>query len=219
MAGVLAGAQARAGMPEYVRAALANFSPEPPAGWAYTLTTVRNNEARATARFDPAKPPTERWALRELNGKTPSPSEAAQYARARAGDATPANAQGAFQKGDIDPASVTLISEDAERGEFRCTFRAEATGADKMLGHLVLRLTIAKQRPHVEQYVLELKEPYSPVLGVKMRELRVVARFTPPGDGRPSLPSGQSSHFVGRWFFFGMNEDLELTYTDFAPAR
>jgi hypothetical protein len=218
-AAVAAADVARAETPEYVRTALTSFSPEPAPRWAYTLTTVRNNDARSVARFDPTKPPIERWTLLELNGRKPTPAEANQYARARAGDTTPASAQGAFQKGDIDPASITMISEDAERGEFRCAFRAEAAGANKMLGHLILRLTVAKQRPHVEQYALELKEPYSPVLGVKMRELRVTARFTAPSEGRPSFPSTQTSHFAGRWFFFSMNEDLVLTYTDFVPER
>jgi hypothetical protein len=224
--GLLAGAwllalalPVRAEMPEYVRTALNSFSPEPPAGWSYTLTTVRNNEARATARFDAAKPPGQQWTLLELNGRAPTTSEADQYARSRASDTTAASDRGAFQKRDIDPASVTLISENEERGEFRCAFRPEATGADKMLGHLMLRLTISKRQPHVEKFILLLTEPYSPVLGVKMHELRVETEFAPPAADRPSFPAKQSSHFLGRIFFIGTEENLVLTYSDFAAAR
>jgi hypothetical protein len=183
------------------------------------LTTVRNQDARATARFDPSKPYGQQWTLLELNGHRPTPSEAEQYARARAGDTTPASTRGAFQRRDIDPASVTLISETDERAEFHCTFRPEATGADKMLGHLALRLTIARHEPHVEKAVLELREPYSPIFGVKMRELRVDMSFTSPTTDRPCLPREQTSHFLGRLFFFGMEENLVLTYSDFAPAH
>jgi hypothetical protein len=225
-AGLLAGGwlfalllPARAEMPDYARAALNTFSPEPPAGWSYTLTTERNHEARATARFDATKPAGEQWTLLELNGHAATASEAEQYARSRGTDTTPAGERGAFQKRDINPATVTLISEDAERGEFRCAFRAEATGADKMLGHLVLQLTIAKRQPHVEKFILLLTEPYSPVLGVKMRDLRVQMDFAPPAEGRPSLPTMQSSHFVGRIFFIGTEENLVLTYSDFVPAH
>ena len=206
-------------MPDYAKAALQSFSPEPPAGWAYTLTTVRNQEARATARFDPAQPPAARWTLVELNGQAPGARDAENYARARASDTTPASAQGAFQRRDIDPATLTLVSETDTHGEFTCRFRTEATGADKMLGHLALRLTITKQDPHVEKYVLEMQEPYSPILGVKMRELRVEGTFSPPRNGQPALPLRQTSHFVGRMFFFGIEEILELTYRDFAPVR
>jgi hypothetical protein len=218
LAVLLGGTGGIAAMPDYVRTALANFSTEVPAGWAYTLTTVRNAEARTTARFDPARPPAEQWTLVDLNGHAPSAREAAQFARARAGSGPATTQQGTFRKGDIEPASVTLIKEDAERGEFTCTFREEATGADKMLGHLTLRLTVNKRQPHVEKFVLELKEPYNPVLGVKMRELVVQMNFTPPTGERPSLPNSNHSHFVGRIFFIGVEEDLVLTYSNFVPS-
>jgi hypothetical protein len=207
-----------AAMPDYAREALAKFSTEVPAGWAYTLTTARNAELRIRARFDPAKPPAERWTLLAYNGRAPTAKEVAQYAQAATGGnaSTP---QGTFQKSDIDPATVELVREDADRGEFRCSFRTAATGADKMLGHLGLRLTISKREPHVEKFALELAAPYSPILGVKMRELLVQMSFTPPGPDRPSLPATQSSHFLGRIFFIGTEENLEFTYADFVRAQ
>jgi len=212
-------ASAAATVPDYLREALGKFNSEVPAGWAYTLTTVRNADARTTARFDPARPPADQWTLLELNGRVPTAKEGTQYSRARAGGGDSSAPQGTFQKGDIDPASITLISEDADRGDFRCGFRAEATGADKMLGHLHLRLTVNKRQPHVEKFALELKAPYSPVLGVKMRELLVQMRFTPPESDRPSLPAVNSSRFLGRIFFIGMEENLTLTYTDLVPVQ
>jgi hypothetical protein len=202
-------------MPEYVREALTKFSPEAPKGWAYTLTIVRNNEARTTARFDPALPPATQWTLLDLNGRPPTASEAAQYAQA-GGSTTP---QGSFKKADIDPASVSLVKEDADRGEFKCTFRPEAAEADKMLGHLTLLLTVNKRQPHVEKFALSLNEPYSPVLSVKMHELLVQMSFTAPGADRPSLPVTSTSHFLGRIFFISTEENLVLTYSDFVRTK
>jgi hypothetical protein len=216
---LLAVASAAAAVPDYVREALGRFNPEVPAGWAYTLTTVRNEDARSTARFDPSKPPADQWTLLDFNGRAPTAKESAQYARTRAGGGNSSAPQGTFQKGDIDPASITLLSEDADRGEFSCAFRAEAAGPDKMLGHLRLRLTVNKRQPHVEKFELELKEPYSPVLGVKMRELLVRMSFTPPAADRPSLPAVNFSHFLGRIFFIGMEENLTLTYTDLVRVQ
>lgn len=205
-------------LPDYFRAALATFGTEPPPGWSYTVETVRNDNARTTARYDPSVPPNAQWTLLELNGRVPTPQEAAQYARARSG-AGGAAPQATFRKEDIDPGSVILLKEDAERAEFQARFREVATGSDKMLGHLALRLTINKRLPHVEQAVLELTEPYSPVLGVKMRELVVRMTFTAPADGRPSLPGRNHSHFAGRIFFIGTEENLVLTYSEFRRAR
>ncbi len=202
-------------MPDYLRVALAQFSAEVPKGWAYTLTTVRN-EQKVTERYNPARPPAEQWTLLRHNGHAPSADEIEQYAKSRAGGpaATP---QATFQKTDIEPGSIALVREDAERGEFRCTFREESTGADKMLGHLALRLTVSKRQPRVEQFVLELVAPYSPVLSVKMRELRVQMTFAPPAKDRPGLPATNSSHFLGRIFFFlSVEENLHVTYSDFA---
>jgi hypothetical protein len=212
---VLATATLASAMPDYVRDAFAKFNPEAPKGWAYTLTTVRNNEARTTARFDPARPPAAQWTLLDLNGQPPTASEAAQFAQASAGS-TP---QSSFQKADIEPASFVLVKEDADRGEFKCTFRTAAAEADKMLGHLTLLLTVNKRQPHVEKFSLSLNEPYSPVLGVKMRELLVQMSFTAPGADRPSLPVTSTSHFLGRIFFIGTEENLVLTYSDFVRTK
>jgi hypothetical protein len=207
-----------AAVPDYVREALGKLNTEVPAGWAYTLTTVRNDELRTTARFDPAQPPAGQWTLLDFNGRRPTEKEVAEYARAAAAgnSATP---QGAFQKADIEPASIELVGEDADRGEFRCAFREQATGADKMLGHLRLRLTVSKRQPHVEKFVLELPEPYSPVLWVRMRELLVQMSFTAPTADRPPLPAGYNSHFLGRIFLIGTEENIVLTFSDFARVK
>jgi hypothetical protein len=212
---LIAAAAARADMPTYARAALNHFNPEVPPGWAYTLGTVRNNRDRTLARYDPARAAAERWTLLELNGRPPSDKERTQFRQAATagGSAAP---QANFTRADIDPASLQLVREDAERGEFVAAFREQSAGADKMLGHLRLRLSINRLQPHVEQYTLELKEPYSPVLGVKMRLLLVTMRFSPPAADRPSLPVSHTSRFLGRIFFIGMEENIEITFTDYA---
>ena len=88
-----------------------------------------------------------------------------------------------------------------------------------MLGHLALRLTVTKRQPHVEKFALELTAPYSPVLGVKMRELLVQMSFGKPAAGRPSLPATNTSHFVGRIFLISVEENLTVTYTDFVRSE
>lgn len=204
----------RAEQPAYLRTALAGFSTGMPAGWAYTLTTTRN-ERTITERFDPARPTGAHWTLLETEGRVPTTAEIEKYARARA--AAPGGMQANFEKADIEPGSLVLAQEDADHAEFTGTFRETSTGPDKMLGHLSLRLRVAKRVPHVAGYVLELKEPYSPVLGVKMNTLRVEARFSPPTDDRPSLPAEMTSRFTGRIFFIATGEDLRLNYRDLTP--
>ena len=210
----LAVTTAAAVTPDYLRQALAQFSPDVPRGWAYTLVTDRNGE-QLKERYDPSKPPADQWTLLQLNGRPPTAKESEKYAHSRPGSTSSAP-QSTFQKADIEPGSIELIQENADRGEFRCAFRSESKGANKMLGHLILRLTVSRRQPHVEKFALELREPYSPVLGVKMRELQLQMSLSAPGPVRPGLPVESTSHFLGTIFFFTMEENLRVTYTDFA---
>jgi len=216
LAGLGLATSGRAALPEYLRSALNVFSAELPASWAYTTTIVRP-EVSTTERFDPAKPTGERWTLLLYNGRPATAAELEKYRKLRAANPQPVSSA-SFTRGDIDPGSLQLVTEDDERAEFQGGFREVAAGADKMLRHLQLRLTVNKRRPHVEKYTLSLREPYSPILGVKMSELRVAMSFTPPAPGRPSLPAAITSHFAGRILFFGTQEDLRVEYSDYSPA-
>ncbi len=205
-----------AAMPSYLREALDSFNAELPAGWAYTRTTVRD-QVSTTERYDPAQPAAGRWVLLRFNGQIPTADELEKYRRLRTANPEPA-ASVNFSRGDIEPGSLQLVGEDTERAEFQGSFREVAAAADKMLGHLQLRLTVNKRRPHVEKFSLRLREPYSPILGVKMNTLEVEMTFTPPAADRPSRPAASNSQFSGRIFFFSTREDLRVTYTDFVPS-
>ena len=209
-------ASASAGEPDYLRAALSKFSPQVPAKWAYSLTTERDGQ-QTTERFDPSKPPTAQWSLLRTEGRTPTADDLEKYFKYKASQA-PGATQATFQKGDIEPGSVKLVHEDLDRAEFTCSFREQSTNADKMLGHLRLLLTVNKHEPYVEKYSLVLDSPYSPVLTVKMRELLVKMDFSPPDGLKPGLPLKSSSHFAGRIFLIPVEENLNYTYFDFAPA-
>lgn len=212
---LLAAAPAFAEKPAYLQEALAAFTTEVPPGWAYTLKTERDDR-QSVERCDPSKPPEEQWTLLLTEGRPPTPEELVKYAKFKTGRTTGAT-QATFKKSDIEPGSLTLVSEDARWAEYLCAFREQSIQTDKMLGHLALRLKICKQPPHVEKYTLELREPYSPVFGVKMHELVAVMTFSPPADGRPSLPLRSTSHFRGRMLFLPVEENLRLTYSDFVP--
>jgi hypothetical protein len=208
---------AAAAVPDYVHLALRQFSTEPPPGWAYILETTKD-DSTMVERFDPAAPPAERWTLRRFDGREPTAAEREKYARSRTLSG-PGGPQPPFQKADLEPASLDLVREDADRAEVRGGFREVATGADKMLRHLMVRFLIVRHPLHIARCTVELREPYSPVLGVRMRELRVETDYDPPADGHPARPRSVVSHFLGRIFFFPTSEDFRLTYRDYSPAR
>jgi hypothetical protein len=200
-------------MPGFLRTALDSFRAEVPPDWAYTLTTEREGRL-ITERFDPSKPPAEQWALLRTGGQAPTRADLENYFKYKAGQA-PGAMPATFNKGDIDPGSLALEHEDAERAEFTGRFREQSANADKMLGHVRLRLTVRKRPSYIEKFTMELREPYSPVLTVRMRELAVTMEFAPPGADRPSLPVTSSSHFLGSVFFMPVEENLRFSYADF----
>lgn len=206
----------RAELPAHVREALVHFSAELPARWAYTTTTIRK-DASTSERYDPSQPTGAQWTLLSFNGRPPSEKELEKYRKLRTANPQPSSPAN-FQRGDIDPGSLQWVREDAGHVEYEGGFREVSAAADKMLGHLKLRLTVNKLTPHVEKFTLSLREPYSPILGVKMNRLQVEMTFAPPAPGRPSLPVSYTSHFTGRIFFIGTQEDLQVAYSDFSPA-
>lgn len=210
---LLAGAAAAASQPDYLHTALANFIPEVPPKWAYTLRTEREGQ-RTTERFDPSKLPAEQWALLRTEGHAPSSQELEKYFKYKASQ-TPGAMQATFQKNDIEPGTIKLQREDADRADFVCGFREQSTNADKMLGHLRLLLTVNKHLSYVEKFSLVLDAPYSPVFSVKMRELLVKMNFSPPDTSHPSLPQLSSSHFAGRIFLISVEENITYRYSDF----
>jgi len=196
--------------PDYLRTALATLNPAVPSGWAYTQITTQN-KITITERYDPAKPVAEQWTLIQNNGQPPTAKELSQYLPFKAAQASSLT-QTVFSPSDIEPASLELLRENAARAVYTGRFRAAATAADKMLGHLQLQLTVNKQHPQIERIILELLAPYSPVLGVKMNELTVTLDFTPATADQPSLPASRTSHFSGRILFSGNEENVHVIY-------
>jgi hypothetical protein len=206
--------QGAAATPDYLRAALDHFVPNVPEGWAYTLETTRNDR-RMIERFEPAHPRGAQWSLRSYEGRAPTTDELEKYAQSRPA-ADSGGMQANFQKGDIEPGSIKLVREDEVRAEFEAKFRAEAGGADKMLGHLLLKLTVNKRPAYIERYALELIEPYWPVLSVKMNALHIEATFNAPTATQPSLLASVESHFSGRILLISNDEKLHLIYSEFS---
>lgn len=199
-------------VPAFVREALSRFTSDAPKGWAYTLTTTKDGQT-SVERYDPAQPVGSQWTLLQRDGRAPTPEESRRYTQYKTSTTQGSTRSATFEKGDIDFGTLKLIREDAERAEFESRFRE---GDDKMLAHFVVTLTVAKQPAAIEKFALRLDSPFSPVIGVKMRELFVDMTFSPATALQPSLPLTSSSRFRGRLFFIkSIAEDLSITYSDY----
>ena len=198
-------------LPPYLKEALNRFNPDIPSDLAYTITTKRG-EASAVERYDPSLPDERKWTLLQCNDQPATAEENSRNGSYRI--TTSPSLRATFRRDDIDLTSVRLIREDTERAEYQSRFREDLK--DPLLHHLELRLTVLKKPAAIEQYVLQLTGAYSPVLTVKMLELRVEATFSPPAGDRPALPRRVTSRFRGRvWIFKSIEEDVQTDYADF----
>lgn len=201
-------------LPVYLSAALNRFSPEISPEYAYTLTTRRGDDV-SVERFDPSRPRDRQWTLLERNHQPATAEENARYSSYRI--TTAPNVRATFARADLDLATLHLVKENATHAEYRGRFRKDV--ADPMLHRLEIALTVTKNPAAIERLVLELIDPFSPVLTVKMLELRVETLFRPPIEADPALPYRTVSRFRGRVLLFkAIEEDIQTDYADFVKV-
>ena len=201
--------------PPYLQEALTRFNPAIPPDWAYTLTTQRGDES-SVERFDPSRPTEQQWTLLQRNHRPATAEENSRYDSYRI--STSPSARASFVRDDIDLQSLRLVREDETRAEYHASFRDDLK--DPMLHRLELQLTVSKSRAAIEQFVLLLTAPYSPVLTVSMLELRVETTLSPPEEARPALPLRIISRFRGRVFLFkSIEEDVQTAFSDYVLVR
>jgi hypothetical protein len=198
--------------PAYVREALSHFSSDAPKGWAYTLTTTKDGQT-SVERYDPSQPVGAQWTLLKRDGRAPTEEEIRRYTQYKTGTTQGSTRAATFEKNDIDFSSMKLVKEDAARAEFESRFRE---GDDKMLAHFIVNLTFSKNPAVLEKFTLHLDKPFSPVIGMRMKELFVDMTFSPATAERPSLPLSSTSIFHGRFLLFkSIDEDVRITYSDY----
>jgi hypothetical protein len=208
-------APVRAGdMPADLKAALAAFKAEGSRGWAFTQSTVGTGRS-LVERFDPGLPEMERWTLLQKDGRTPTAKETQSYremlTRRSRGETAP------NVKDQIDPASGLPVSDTGDRVEWR--FKLRATDEDdRSAAHMDVVFTLHRPTTTIERVVLASFEPFKPVRGVQVSEARTVIEYSLPEGERPTLLRQITVRLRGRaWWFKSMDQDMTVTYTDYAP--
>jgi len=210
-------APGRAGeLPAFVAGALARFSPDVPAGWAYQVAVTRGNEDSLES-FDPSRPAGEQWTLLRRNGRPPAAGDIARYRRYRETTNATSGARATFTRGDLDYAGARVLHEGAAGVTLACGFRPDA--AEPLLAHLALELALTREPAAVLRATLRLVRPYSPVTGMRMEALEVITTFDPPSGAEPALPRTVVSRFRGRMlWFWTVDEVTRVRYSEFRRA-
>lgn len=201
----------RADVPASVAQALERMPFELPRDLGYTMDVERDG-VRSTERYDPSRPAGSRWTLVKRDGRTPSEQELTEYLRQLSVGRDPGY-RASFRPDQVDLPGAELIRESSSHLTVRLRFTEAATGADKMLGQLDLTLLVRKATPTIASYRLHLRQPYSPVLGVKMHALDAGAELDETGR-----PIRTWSRFEGRIFLRKADERVETKYGEYVTV-
>ncbi len=198
-----------------LEAALKTFRTDGPKGWSFTQTTTSGGQSRVE-RFDAAQPEFARWTLHAIDGRPPTPDESADYRekisrRSRAGTAPRLNDQ-------IDLTTLTLIDDTPERATYRARLK-EGEDGDATARFLAATVVLHKPTHTIESFEIASTGPFSPVLGVKIAEMKTTLRYSLPDDQRPSLLLDSATRLRGRAFLVkSLDADMTVNFTDYERA-
>lgn len=197
-------------------AALKSFRAEGPPGWSFTQITEAEGQSRVE-RYDAAQPAFSRWTLLQQNGRAPTPDELQDYMekisrRSRAG--TPPRLAD-----QLDLPTLAVLDDSTERTIYQARLK---DGEDGDATAKFLRATVVFHRPThtIESFELASTGPFSPVLGVKIAEMKTTMVYTLPDGDRPSFLQKSTTRLRGRAFFLkSLDADMTVSFTDYEPAR
>lgn len=202
-------------VPAPLAAALANFRAEGPKGWSFTQTTEGDGRSRVE-RYDAAQPDFARWTLVQQDGRAPTTEETRDYQeklsrRSRGG--TPPRLVD-----QLDLLHVAIVNEAPDRIAYRARLQPGEAG-DKTAEFLFATMVVHTPTQTVESFEIAAMEPFSPVWGVNIAEMKTTMLYSLPSGDRPSLLQKTVTRVRGRAFFFkSLDADLVVTFAEYQKA-
>ena len=199
-------------LPAEYASILRTFRAEGAKGWAFTQATTASGGKSLVEEFDPSKPELVRWNLIQKDGKAPTPDELQEYkekqTRRSGGDTAPDVTK------QLDFDSAEKVHEDGERISYRFKLNPGAKD-DATAAHLRSTFTFHKPTATVEKVELANLEPFSPMMTVKIKEVRTVMHYSLPSGDTPSLLQLITVRVRGRAMLVkSLDEDMEVRYSN-----
>lgn len=203
-----------AAVPADFTAALARFHTDGPVGWSFTRTTTSGEKA-LTEHFDGGKPEFERWSLISTENRTPTDAEIRDYmqrvTRRSAGDRPPRLMD------QVATEDAETLADDAKYCVMRFKMK-RGEEADKTAAFLRVTVSFEKKTGTIDRVTITNTEPFSPLFGVKISEMKTEMTYNLPTETLPSLLQEVTTRVRGRAFFRSMDEDMSVVYSDYKWA-
>ncbi|MEL7487186.1 MAG: hypothetical protein AAGJ87_08225 [Pseudomonadota bacterium] len=184
--------------------------------WAFTMRRTQYEKDRAdtyTLRFDPRRPPKERWSLLEPTEDSLSSDEKKEFKNIRK-NAVNADGQLVYDKLSVDIDTAQIRSEDADRAELLVRSLDDSI-PQKMRDAVDMVLTVNKPARYVETVALRAREPFKPAPVAKLETFMQIQHYAPLDDGGPAILRKSEAEASGKAMFRAFNSKSLTEYFDF----
>lgn len=194
--------------------------------FAFTRTVraeqrAKSGEAETTTiveRFDPTKPPAQRWTLVSVDGRAPTDKEKADAAKRGSSGFVPSYSRIARWVG-----SPAVKTQEGGRPAFRFaklpkgTMQGNGPDLSANLGALAI-LGEGGARPWVERVKLSSAKPFRMMMVAKIERMTFDTRYRLMPDGRPVIAE-QSSETVGSMMGRSGTQRSVTTFSDYRAVK
>lgn len=185
--------------------------------WSFVETSLEEGELRI-ARYDPRKPPAERWTLLSIDGRAAGPDDVEEFRNEKAED----QGGNAFAEVSrelderVTPGSLRLIETTADR---QVLGFVPAEDDEDIAGHVDGRMVIARSGPYLESMEIRNTRVVDAGLGTRIEEFLRRYRFEPVAAGGPVFPKSTELRVKGTALWLIDFDEVEvIRLSDFQPV-
>lgn len=212
---VLTGVRAETDYAALLDEAIANVEWDFAERWAYTETTLRE-EQLWVARYDPRVEADNGWKLLSVDGRAPTAREKRGFLADKDDSGDVASDDNNRVINMVEADSLQLVEETRTDWVLSFTPRNDEIS---LLEGVEARLRIAKQGPHFESLELRMNGESKPGFGTTVTRMALHLDFGPAVEAGPIVPKDIRVHIAGRaLWFFPFEETEAIRYSDFAFA-
>ena len=183
--------------------------------WGFRETRT-SGEGEFVGRYDPARPPGERWTLVSVDGRPPTEQEAEDYRADRTRDGDDGGA-GMSNADIVADGSLELIASTDETLTY--TFTPAGDDDEEFFEDLIGTLTIDRTGRYLHALTLANDKPVRPATGVKISRFRVHLTFASLTPDGPVVPTGVDVSIKGRAYLaIGFDEVEKITWDEYEYA-
>jgi len=201
--------------PIMVETALNKLAADSTNQYSYTKKTIATESTR-TIKYDPTEKGSDRWELVSVNGQPPTKEEMKSFYEEKAKNEEKNGRS--FSVVSDQMRDFSLISETDDMIKY--SYRVESEKNKKMTEKLLCEMDIYKSDTSLAEITMEITEPVSPMVSVKLEEFRVQMKFDRyQPTGSPVIAQTQTRIKGKAMLFKKIDQNVMEKYYDYQLVK